>query len=121
MKKKIAALLLAGALAVAPSYAVMAENASATEAPAEEKKEYNRNCKASAALSDLRYTSKIPCGIPSLRVRLYRKNSDSAKRCNNRIHIGSDCCSYSRLRIFPSRRPARDFRPIRGSVLPPRN
>lgn len=39
MKKKIAALLLAGALAVAPSYAVMAENASATEAPAEEKKE----------------------------------------------------------------------------------
>mgnify|MGYP000768554969 FL=1 len=39
MKKKIAALLLAGTLAVAPSYAVMAENASATEAPAEEKKE----------------------------------------------------------------------------------
>ncbi len=39
MKKKLAALLLAGTLAVAPSYAVMAENASATEAPAEEKKE----------------------------------------------------------------------------------
>ena len=39
MKKKIAALLLAETLAVAPSYAVMAENASATEAPAEENKE----------------------------------------------------------------------------------
>ena len=36
MKKKIAALLLAETLAVAPSYAVIAENASATEAPAEE-------------------------------------------------------------------------------------
>ena len=43
MEKKLAALLLAGALAVAPSYAVMAEDASATEAPAEEKKEPVKN------------------------------------------------------------------------------
>ena len=39
MKKKLTVLLLAAALAVAPSYAIMAENDSVTEATEEEEKE----------------------------------------------------------------------------------
>ena len=100
MKKKLAALLLAGTLAVAPSYAVLAEDASATEAPAEEKKEpvkngsYDLKCSEDDKDEDaikLHFSNEVRNDVTGNCCRRYGSRSAKAGQLYRKGRISSVC------------------------------